>query len=194
VEKSPTSSAASATQATDAQFLATLFERIASDLAMIIDREFTVKNVHGERMRKRAEGKGKTHVSFKLAFKRGESTGHGCVLIPLPDAITVAAYLMMVQDDGVKSHRMLSSLDMLTKDAMLEVGNFIGGAFDAIVRAQGENGASAKSEGCQGVRANVRPALEYKEGEELVIGHAQAQIHSFPAFEMIAIVPPMAMS
>ena len=36
---------------------------------------------------------------------------HGCMLLPLADAISLACYLMMVPDDGVKGKRALNTLD-----------------------------------------------------------------------------------
>ncbi|MBL8857761.1 MAG: hypothetical protein JNL28_04555, partial [Planctomycetes bacterium] len=48
------------------------------------------------------------------------------------------------------------------------------------------------SEGCQGVAADVRPALKYEEGASLTIGRAQAQLANGEPFEILAILPPLA--
>ena len=174
---------------TDLELIENIFERISADLGTIIDREFKISSATVERANKRVEGRSKIHISFKLCFKSEEGSQHGCALIPLPDAISLAAYLMMVPDDAVKTHRSTTNLDRSTKDAMLEVGNFIGGASDAVTRSWFTDNVSVRSEGCQGVRANVRPAFPRTEGEELIVGRATAQIHDFPEFEIILMLP-----
>lgn len=40
----------------------------------------------------------------------------------------------------------------------MEVGNFVGGATDVTLRGLGLDGIKVRSEGCQGVKPNVRPA------------------------------------
>ena len=75
---------------------------------------------------------------------------------------------------------------------MLEVGNFIGGSTDDAVRRMLPWGHSVRSEGCQGVRADVRPALDYAEGAELVVGRVRGHIEGFPEFEAQVILPALA--
>ena len=173
------------------EFCTEILDRICTDLAMIIDREFSVEKTKVSQAEKRAEGKGKIHISFRIGFNTPDGRMQGCVLIPLPDALTLSAYLMMVPDDGIKTHRNQKSLDGGTKDAMLEVGNFIGGASDAVVRGLYSEGFSVRFEGCQGVRANVRPALEYADGDPLVIAKSKAKIHDLPTFDLIMILPSL---
>ena len=165
-------------------------QRIASDLSMIADRNLELSSIKTKRMNKRAVGQELIHISFKLGIKTDEGTLHGCVLVPLPDAISLACYLMMVPDDGVLAKRSEKTLDSTTKDAMLEVGNFIGGAADAAFRALGlSDSVKVNSEGCQGVKAGVRPALIYREGDPLLVGRAKAKLHDYPPFEMILLLP-----
>ena len=188
---SPTKTA----KAEDLDLVRGIFERIATDLGMIIDREIRIFEPQVGRTRTRVEGQGQIHISFKLAFKVGEETLHGCLLVPLPDALGMAAYLMMVPDEAVEASRGETELDRSTKDAMLEVGNFVAGAVDAVVRGRFADGCSARSEGCQGVRPGVRPSFVYEEGRELIVGRSTAQLHEFPEFElilMLPIIPPAA--
>ncbi len=175
----------------DLDMVASIFERISSDLSMIIDREIEVGDFSAERATARASGEGQVHISFKLALEHRGAMRHGCLLVPLPDAVTLAAFLMMVPEDTVAHERARTDLDRPMKEALLEVGNFVAGACDAVLRGMFE-GASARSEGCQGVRADVRPALKYQEGDELVVGRASARIGSFEPFELILQLPPPA--
>jgi len=96
--------------------------------------------------------------------------------------------MMSVPDAAVVSHRRKADLDETTKDALLEVGNMTGGAINDTMRSASP-GTLVQFFGCQGVRANVRPAFPYAEGDQLVVGRAQARIHEFPAFELIVMFP-----
>jgi len=176
----------------EVELIEEVFQRIAGDIAMIADRNLQINSIKTRRSSKRAVGRGNIHISFKLGIETPEGILHGCVLVPLPDAISLACYLMMVPDDGVRSKRSDRDLDSTTKDAMLEVANFIGGATDAALRALGlQEEIKVRSEGCQGVRADVRPALIYSEGDPLLIGKAKAVLHDYPAFDMILILPDL---
>lgn len=168
-----------------------VLQRIASDLSMIADRniQMNADSLEVERLAERAVGAGQVHVSFKLGFQKSGASSHGCLLIPLPDAISLASYMMMVDDEGVRAKREIDTLDDLTKDAMMEVGNFVGGAADAALRTCGMGGWSVSSEGCQGVRQDVRPVLTYQEGEQLLVGRASLTLHDFPPFGVILMLP-----
>lgn len=168
-----------------------VLQRVAQDLAMITDREIEVQTGEVARADKRTDGRGRIHISFKLGIQAGDKVLHGALLLPLPDAISLAGYLMMVPDEGVKARRGATSLDAPTKDALMEVGNFVGGAFDAALRDLGHEGLRVRSEGCQGVKANVRPAFRYEEGAPLVVARAQCRIHNWPQFEAVLMVPPL---
>lgn len=174
---------------TDQQQIDEIFQRIAGDLSMIADRELKVQKSEVQRTAARVAGAKCVHISFKLGFQHAGQITHGSLLVPLPDAIALASYLMMMPDDGVKSKRNLTTLDSGTKDAILEIGNFIGGAADAALRSIGIDDIRVRSESCQGVKANVRPAFAYTEGTPLIVGRAKAQLHTWPAFEMILMLP-----
>lgn len=175
----------------DTELVETIVSRVVDDLALVVDREMSSEIVEVGRTDKRLAGKGKVHISFKLGFQTKESLGHGALVIPLPDAIALASYLMMIPDDTVKQRRQTNDLDRQTKDAMIEVANFVGGATDAAMRSFAREGLSARSEGCQGVRADVRPAFEYAEGTPLVFGRAKISLHTFEPFELLLMAPVM---
>jgi hypothetical protein len=174
----------------EARLANALLRRAIEDLTTVIDRPFSVQEPHVARVDRRAAGEGAVHISFKWEFLCDGKGRHGALLMPLPEAISLACYLMMVPDEGVAEHRKEKDLDRSLKDAMLEIGNFIGGAADAALRALYPKGSvSARSRGCQGVRAGVRPAFPYQEGDPLLLVRAKAQIHQFKEFELLAMVP-----
>lgn len=168
-----------------------VLQRIAADLSMITDRELVIGEAKVKKMDRRPAGRGRVHISFRLGIEQGGRLHHGCVLLPLPDAISLACFLMMVPDEGVTGKRKLTTLDETIKDAMLEVGNFIGGAADAALREAVGVEAKVRSEGCQGVRAGIRPALIYSEGDPLVVGTARATVHEYAEFDLIVMLPEL---
>lgn len=168
------------------------FQRIAGDLAMIADRTIELVSFRAERATQRVAGRATVHVSFKLGFQQHGEIVHGALVVPLAEAITLGCYLMMVPDDGVKSKRALHTLDPGLKDALMEVGNFVGGATDAALRGLGIPDIKVRSEGCQGVKANVRPAFTYAEGAPLIVATAKLRIHSWPAFDALLMLPVLA--
>lgn len=169
-----------------------IFERITSDLSMLADREIEVRALAVERCTARPAGQGRVHVSFRFGVEEGERLHHGTLLVPLPDAITLAAFLMMLPDAAVRERRGRASLDDALKGAMLEIGNFVGGAVDAALRALDLPVSRVRFEGCQGVRPDVRPALVYTEGEPLLVGRAQVAIGDFEPSELLVLLPESA--
>lgn len=176
----------------DFTLVQTILARVQSDLGAIIDRELALEDVRAERAASRPAGADAVHVSFKLAFRRGDAERHGCLLVPLPDALTLAGYLQMLPDPVVEERRELDAPDAATKDAILEIGNMIGAAVEAALKSLHLESWSARSAGCQGVRAHVRPAFPYMEGDALVVGRARLGVEPFPAFETILMLPPLA--
>lgn len=167
-----------------------ILERMTTDLSLIIDRDFRVENVKLERSLRRPAGGPEVHISFKLEIEREGESRHGCLLVPLPDAIALAGFMMMRSDETVARERSRTELDGPFKEALLEVGKFMAGACDSVLRRALPESAT-RSDGCQGVRANVRPALVYREGDALLVARARARLHRFEPFEMMLVLPSL---
>ncbi|QDV07451.1 hypothetical protein Poly30_29760 [Planctomycetes bacterium Poly30] len=171
-------------------FVNEIFDRVASDLAMLSDRDFEILGVEYEERTDRPAGPGLIHVSFRFGIVgAGGDVEHGAMILPLPESISLAAYLMMQPDTAVADLRLLTKIDHAIKEAMLEVGNFVAAAGEAALRAIGSPAISVIFEGCQGVRADVRPALPYEEGTTLSVGRAKVQIAGAAPVEMVVMVP-----
>jgi hypothetical protein len=177
---------------TDEALVNAVLGRVTRDLGMILGHDLSVENPRVERARSRPAGAGRIHISFKLGLRReGARQRHGALLVPLPEAVTMACFLLMIPDETVVARREETGLDSTLKDAMLEIANMVGGATSTALAEQGVAGWSVRSEGCQGVRADVRPAFPYEEGSELVVGRATARFESFQPFEMILMLPAL---
>ena len=179
-----------ATTTQDEKLAKDIGDQISADLSMIIDRELAISSVTSERVQARVAGEGAIHLSFRIEFQVGAEKNFGCLLMPLPAAIGVACYLMVMSDEEVKSQRELNTLERSMKDAMLEVGNFVGGSSDAVVRKWNSTSKmSARSAGCQGVAPGAVPNFDYAKGSDLILARLQAKLGNFDAFEMILMLP-----
>ncbi len=185
------STAANQDNAKELELTSAVFERIATDLALICDREFVVESATCERQAAKCPAPNTVHISFKLELRTSDKTIHGALIVPLADSIALASYLMMMSDETVASNRDLPTLDRTLKDAMVEIGNLIGGATDAVLRDQSGGSISARAEGCQGIRAGQNPAFPYSSGDPLIVARAKARLHSYPSFEMVLELPPI---
>lgn len=175
---------------TDAVMIASISKRVSTDISLMIGQDLRLENPRIVRTHTRAVGTGQVHISFKLSIRPpGGIKKYGTLLMPLPEAMTMASLLLMIPKELVASRRKDQAPDGNAKDAMLEIGNMIGGATNTALAELGLTGWSARSEGCQGVRADVPPAFLYEDGQELVVTRFRSQIEPFPNFEIILMLP-----
>lgn len=167
-----------------------VFERVASDLSMLADRDIEVHSVEYEERDDRAAGPGVVHISFRFGVHAGgEEVHHGALIIPLPESIALAGYLMMSPDEQVIAMRESGEVDLSIKEALIEVGNFVASAGDAALRSARAKCDRVIFEGCQGVRADVRPMLEYQEGAPLSVARAMVSVAGQPPVECVLMIP-----
>ena len=170
-----------------------VLRRIATDVGTILGHSIALGDARCERALARPAGEGAIHISFKLALRRaGAEETHGCLLLPLHEAITWAGFLLMLSEETVAARREDTTLEPEAKHALLEIGNLIAGATHTALSELGLPGWRAVSRGCQGVRAGVRPAFPYVEGSELLVGHVEASTGALPAARWILVLPPPA--
>src|SRR6187399_2859727 len=112
----------------DEKWVTDTLKRVAEDLALIIDHPFFVHGIALERAERRPAADGGVHISFKLALQRGQTIVHGAVLIPLAQALLLAAWLHMMPDEEARRRASETHIDQSMKDGLLEIGNFVAGA------------------------------------------------------------------
>ena len=179
-----------ATATLDDKLAKEIGDQVSADLSMIIDREMVIESVASERSDARVAGEGSIHLSFKIEVLIGPDHHYGCLLMPLAEAVSVAGFLMVMTDEEVDEERKKTTLDRSMKDAMLEVGNFVGGSADSIVRKWvGDAPMSARFSGCQGVAPGLVPNFTFAAGSELIAARLQVRISGFSPFQMILMLP-----
>lgn len=173
----------------DVETVKHVLDKICDDMAMLLDRPLVLESLSTTRSQVKVAGERQIHIAFKLGITVDGVAQHGALLVPLPDAISFACYLMMMADDVVAARRKDKELERSTKDAMVEVGNLIGGSTDGAVRDLFQKRVSARSEGCQGLKAGVAPAFERTSGVDLLVGRAKLKLHTYASFEVLLMLP-----
>src|SRR5262245_43616657 len=108
----------------DTTLIGSILERVGQSLEAIMGTGLGHDGLTVTRERSRPAGRGTIHISFKLGFSRDDgSTLHGALLVPLPEAITMACFLLMLPEEAMTSRRSEVTLDPSLKDAMLEIGD-----------------------------------------------------------------------
>ncbi len=167
-----------------------VFDRVASDLSMLADRDIDVLQIDYEERDDRPAGAGVVHISYRFGIMvGGKDVHHGALIVPLAESISLAGYLMMAPDAQVEAMRESGQLDNAMKEAMIEVGNFVAAASDAALRSVGARCDRVIFEGCQGVHKDVRPRLDYEEGSPLCVGRARISVAGSEPVECIVMLP-----
>jgi hypothetical protein len=179
------------TKAAHAQRVTELVQRVATDLSMIIERDVRVLSCDVQRSADRAGGSNVVHISLKQAYRLGERSAHGCLLVPLSDALTLAGFFLMLPDDVVEAQRSLSTVDAITKDALLEVASFVAGSLASALGGAAPATLEIRSASCQGLRPGALPALTHEAGSEWWIARAQIQIHAFAPADVVLLLPSL---
>lgn len=175
--------------ALDRRLVQQCFSKVAEDLSMLLDRPLACEQVEIARARQRVAGEKVVHVAFRFAVTVDGVLRHGALLVPLPEAIAMACYLMMMADDVVAARRKDRDMERATKDALLEVGNLIGGSLDCAIREVFPRRTATRSEGCQGLKPGFAPAFPRASDEEHVLARARLTLHEYPGFDAWLMLP-----
>lgn len=175
---------------TDIALVEGVLRQVSSDLELALDQPILFGAPRIDCASTLPAGAGQIHISFKIAFQ--STTGarlHGAVLAPLPEAMAMGCFLLTIPMATVIARRAEPAPDAVLKDAMLEIANMLGGSINTALDMLGVAGWSARSEGCQGVRANVPPAIEHAPGAPFVIARVPTVLASFPEFQLLMVLP-----
>lgn len=174
-------------QTHDSAVARSIVGRICGDLGRMCALGFQLLDVRAERGAGGVAGEHVIHIAFKLDVDFGHARAQGCLLVPLPDAITLASALLVLPQSVIETRRGDEELDLSTKDAMLEVGNLIGGSVGTALRKHYGEHMRARSAGCRGVKPGLVPSFAH--AGELLVARASARIAVFPPFEMLLMLP-----
>lgn len=171
------------------ELLRSVLAQICESTTTLLEHHLSCEEVRAQWVRSRVAGSGTVHISFKFAIDVGDEWHHGCLLIPLADAVAMASSFLMLPSEVILENRTLEAPDEKLKEALLELCSVLGTALDAGLRSASHEGAPVRALGCQGVRPDIRPALPYREGTDLLVGRATARFMEADPFELILMLP-----
>lgn len=128
-------------------------------------------------------------IVFRLGFLIKGTARMGVMAMPLREALTMAGSLLMLPRDGVVQNREKSAPDEGDKEAIMEAGNLIAGAFDAVLSKRIHGTVEVKFFGCQGLAAGDMPWISGFEAEPLGIRRHSASFSGFDWFDFALAIP-----
>lgn len=176
--------------ARDLEVVSHALQRVAEELGTLVDHEIALSDLRADRLTQRPAGSGSVHVSFRQRYRMGALT-HGCLLLPLAAAQSLAGHFLMMPASDVAERRVRTELDPLAKDALIELSGFVASALQESLLEDFGVRAEVRTGGCQGVREGVRPAFPYEEGTPLLVGRAVARFGATAPFEVTLMLPEL---
>ena len=171
------------------ELLDLLVDEAASSLSLLSEFELGEPVVGDAIENDRPGGDESIRIAFRLGFKTKRGVRVGFFQIPLEDALVLSGSLLMLTTDELKAARGKGAPDDGDREAIMEVGGLIGGAFDSVLRKKFDDQASAIFAGCQGVAAGHAAWVPHYEGEALAVRRQSVSFRSFEPFELLLAIP-----
>jgi hypothetical protein len=163
---------------------------VLDGLSEVVDRAVVAHRIRCASARRRPSGPGTIHISFRFVLEHGECARQGCLLLPLSQSLVLAAQLLYLPDELVACARTRQAPDVTEKEALLELSAVVASGLEHEL-ASFLPEIRARSAGCQGVRAGVRPSLAYREGDELWVATFEGEIDDSGSFLGHLVLPSL---
>jgi hypothetical protein len=177
--------------ASELKLVKEVFGEISKDMGRMLEHGLAFRDVCCKRVDKRPVGRDQVHVAFRFSVEVPGMRRVGCFLMPLPDATVCASYLLAFNEEAVAQARGTEEPESTMKESMLLLGQILSTSVERVIKRRDSGVLHVKFDGCQGVRADVRPAFALGARDELIVGSAAAKIGSFGAFRPILMLPVM---
>ena len=129
------------------------------------------------------------HIVFRIGFAIKGRARMGLLGLTLPEALTLSGFLLMLPTDSVAENRSKSEPNEGDKEAIMEAGNLIAGAFRASLSKRVNGSVDVQFFGCQGVAAGEPPWISGFEAEALAIRQHSASFAKFDTFSVVMAIP-----
>ncbi len=175
---------------TDSDLVDATVAELVRLLGRAADCTLTAKPLEVRRLDHRVAGEGGAHVSFRFRVQEGAACREGCLLLPFPEANTLAGRHLMLPPRAVSAWRKLPRPDEDAKEALRQLDRVVATAIDRALVAFTYGRQTVRPRGPQGVRSGIRPALAYEDGDELLVAVLDARLETYPPFYMLLMLPP----
>ena len=159
-------------------------------LAEVVDRAVVPHRIRCASARRRPIGPDTVHISFRFVLEHAGCAREGCLLLPLSESLALASQLLYLPDELVARARTRQAPDATEKEALRELAAVVASSLEHEL-ATFLPEIRARSAGCQGVRAGVRPSLAYREGDELWVATFEGEIEESGSFLGHLVLPSL---
>lgn len=128
-------------------------------------------------------------IAIRFGFKTPRGARVGFMLFPLPDALVLGGELLMMPADVIRTAMESEEPDEGQKEAMMEVGNLLGGAFDGLLAKRLSDETLVRFLGCQGVAPGCAPWVPGYAGEDFAVRRHSVSFGEFPPFDLLIAIP-----
>ncbi len=176
-------------KANTTEVLALLIDEAAGSLSLLSEFELGAPMSADAVENDRPGADDGVRIAFRIGFKTGRGVRVGSFQLPLDAALVLSGSLLMLPTEQIKLTYTKGEPDEGDKEAIMEAGNLIGGAFDAVLRKRFDDEAHAIFAGCQGVDAGEAPWVPHYAGEPLAVRRHSVSFRSFEPFELLLAIP-----
>ena len=165
-----------------------LIDETAASLSLLSDFQLGEPAADDAVQSERPQG-ASVEVAFRFGFSIGGRARMGILSMPLPDILSLADSLLMLPTADIEKGREESAPNEGQKEAILEAGNLIGGAFAGALGRRLTSENAVQFFGCQGVAQGKSPWISGHTGEPLAIRRHGANFGSFAPFTVTLAIP-----
>lgn len=128
-------------------------------------------------------------IVFRIGFSIKGRARMGVISIPLAEALALSGSLLMLPADAIQENRAKLAPDEGDKEAIMEAGNLIAGAFNAVLSKRINGNVEVKFFGCQGLDAGHQPYIVGFDAQPLAVRHHSASFVNFDSFRVALAIP-----
>ncbi len=128
-------------------------------------------------------------VAIRFGFKTPRGARVGFMQLPLADALVLGGELLMMPTESIRASMEAQEPDEGQKEAMMEVGNLLGGAFDSLLGKRLSDETLVRFLGCQGVAPGQAPWVPGYTGEKIAVRRHSVCFGDFAPFDLLIAIP-----
>jgi len=128
-------------------------------------------------------------IAIRFGFKTPQGARVGFMQFPLSDALVLGGSLLMMPTEMIRAGMESQEPDEGQKEAIMEVGNLLSGAFDALLGKRLPDQTLVQFLGCQGVSPGNAPWVPGYTGESIAVRRQSVAFGDFEPFDLLIAIP-----
>lgn len=174
---------------TPTEILDMLVDETAGSLSLLSDFSVLGMTQDDEIVQDRPGEDESVRIAIRFGFKTPRGARVGFMQFPLADALVLGGELLMMPHDMIRDAMESDAPDEGQKEAIMEVGNLLGGAFDSLLAKRLSDQTLVRFLGCQGVPAGRAPWVPGYTGENIAVRRHSVSFGDFTPFDLLIAIP-----